>query len=559
MAEDKNYYRRMLDQDFQEAPLTDSQQGEVDGTRTYNEMVPAVNQVEKDSRPLRLKYTPEAEERMKNDAESVQKFQRDQEFDQDRFNVIDPSREPQSVVDDILLGKDVKTLAPQAPLMTPVNPVGAAPVNRLSDIATQTVPKIAILKPGSTAPQIIPEQEAANRVRSTGEKLQGELSPEASSAYYDAVKTGEEAKYGGEEAGAIVNAARLEQQQKQIKDALEENSRIESIARTKAEDQLKAMGPMNPDRVWADRSLWSKLALVAGAALLGRAGSSAGLTAMQDLVTKDLESQRADLEAGVKREGSLLELLKPYANNRTELYKMANQVGTEIAKHYAEATKAGIGKGQASVVALKAASDRYKDLVTQQNKNDSNILSVSEAEQKRRMGDEKLLNDHFQNQLAQARMKLDVINMPPGDADRLTSTTAMAIAAKEMKELEQRSDFDPTTIKNAIALKMKGMGLPSSLTEDQAKYLVNYTNYYTYLAHAMYGTRVSDNETERVKNLVAPDMTFKKDSIKLYQRKRAEQINGALNALGPGALLRTHNIPEFREFDVNRAKPLKGK
>ena len=50
---DANQYRQMIDEDFQVAPLTPAQQGQMAGEASYNEMVPAVNQLTTTGEPLR--------------------------------------------------------------------------------------------------------------------------------------------------------------------------------------------------------------------------------------------------------------------------------------------------------------------------------------------------------------------------------------------------------------------------------------------------------------------------------------------------------------------------
>lgn len=540
---DQDYYKRLIEQDRQLAPLTDEEEGAVAGEKSYNEMVNPVNKLMKTGEPLRKKLTPEQEARIKADEDAMRKFQAER----------NPSSE-QGIVRDILLGKDVA----QVPYLPPINQssqqVIAPNLPRLSDVSVQqSAQNVSTPRAPTTAPQIITESELASRVKGTSENLDSNI--KGAPGFYDVAAQGIEANLKGDEAKALTEAQFLEDQRKKIQDQLDQNQALEAAAREKAEQQISAMGSIDPNRVWNDRSIWSKMALVAGSALAGRGGTGVGLQMMQDLVAKDLEAQRADLEAGIKRNGSLLELLKPYASNRAELMKMGNQVGMKLAEKYAEAMKAKVGQGAIPMLAVEKTMKEYtKPLLAEKNKADENLIKVSGQEEERRNNDNNWLLKNQELQLQKARLKFDSQNMTESDSKRLEGATAMAISAKKMKELEDDKNFDPTAIRNALASYMQGKGIPSSLNEQQAEYLANYINYFVYKKQAITGAAATDREEEKIALLVAPDKTFRKDAIKLYQKQRAQAINGTINSMNPAALLRTKNIPEFREFDINRAK-----
>lgn len=473
-----------------------------------------------------------------------------------------PSRDPssdQGIVRDILLGKDVTAIPTLPPMQSSSQQVIAPNIPRLSDIATsQQATNVSIPKAGTTAPQTTSEGELAQNVKDTSQYINQNI--KGSESYLDTAKQGEEAKIKAEEAKALTEASLLAEQQKRIQDALDENAQKEAVARAKADEQIKSIGQIDPDRVWNNRSIWSKMSLVAGAALSGKAGSSVGLQMMQDLVAKDIEAQKADMEAGIKRQGSLLELLKPYASNKAELIKLGNSVGMKMAEKYGEAMKAKVGKDAIPMLAMeKTMKDYFKPMLVEKNKSDENLIKISGQEQDRRYNDEQLKQKNMELQLQKARLKFDKSNMTESDAKRLEGATAMAISAKRMRELEDDKDFDPTTIRNAIGSYMQGKGIPGSLNERQAEYVANYSNYFSYLRQALTGAAASDKEEERIKLLVAPDKTFRKDAIKLYQKQRANAINGAVNSMNAPALERTKNIPEFSEFTVNRAEANKAK
>lgn len=549
-------YKKMIDQDYYVNPLSDYQEGEKAGVETYNQMVEPVNQLMKSGEPLRRMYTPEQEQRINSDKAEYEKGQ----LSRENMSPIDrnPAGE-QNFIEDLLLGKKVEEIPMLPSLQTPSQPVRQANIPMLTDIAVSNrsvnVPNV---KPESTAPQITSEEQIAQGVNDTGEYLNANV--KGAPVFTEMVKAGEEARMKADEAKAVIETKALQAQKKAIEDALEESQQAEARARTRAEEQTAQLGSIDPNRVWNNRAVWSKMALIAGAAISGRGGSTSGLQMMQDMVANDIKAQEADLAAGVKRQGSLLELLKPYANNRIELIKLANSVGMKMAEKYGDAMKANVGQGAIPALAAEKTMKEYlKPLLVEKNKNDETKLKMSGQEQNRRYNDEQLKQKNLELQLAKARLKFDKGNMSESDAKRLEGATAMAISAKRMKQLEDDKNFDPTAIKNAISSYMQGKGIPGSLNEQQAEYVANYANYFSYKRQALTGAAASDKEEERIKLLVAPDKTFRKDAIKLYQGVRARDINGAINSMNAPALERTKNIPEFAEFAVNRAEANKAK
>lgn len=467
-----------------------------------------------------------------------------------------PEQNPQGLIRDLLLGKQGVEVPYLPKLTQAAGQVTPAQVSRLTDIATSQQTMAELPPPpqvSSTAPKQITEKELAGRVRGTSDTLDRNL--EGAPSFYEAASAGIESKMNAEESKNVTEALFLEERKKQIQDELDALNAREAEARAKAEQQIASIGSIDPNRVWNDRSIWSKMALVLGSARGARAGSMAGLQMMQVLVAKDIEAQRADMDAGIKRGGSLLEMLKPYASNRNELLKMANQVGMKLAEKYSDAIKAKIGRGAAPMMAIEKTMKEYtQPLLAEKNKADANLVRVSGQEQNRREADQKLFLDRFKALTDQSRLKFDKGNMSESDAKRLEGTTAMAIAANKMEELENDRNFDPTAIKNGIASYMQGKGIPSSLNKDQAEYLANYLNYFVYEKQAITGAAATDKETEIIKLLTAPDTSFTKDAIKIYQKRRANNVNARINAMNPPALLRVGNIPELSRYNINRGK-----
>lgn len=550
--QERDYYYNLLMQDRKEAPLTDAQLGEQAGVKSYNEMVEPVNSLMKTGEPMRKIYSPESMEQMKSDSDMLQKTQ----FMQEEPGM-QMGRDPasQNAVEALLFPEGKAQIPTLPALESPGQYVTNPNIPRLTDIAEKqaTATKVNLGRAGSTAPKIVTEEEAATAARSAKKEIESNLS--GAPAFYDAQRQGIEAKFGGEEASSVVKAQMLQQRQEELQRQMDDNAIREKEAIRKAEEATGQLKRIEPNRIWENTSMWAKLSLIAGAALQGKAGSDAGLRMMQSMVENDIRAQERDMDAGIRKQGSLLESLKPYAQNREQLLKMANDISLEIAKNYGDAIKAKVGKGVAPAIAIEKTMEKYtKPLLAEQNKATDNLLKASSLEQQRREADAGNFLKLQDQQLSNARMKFDSTNMSESDARRLEGATAMSIAAARMEDLENDKNFNPTAVKNAISSYMQGKGIPGTLSPEQAEYVANYTNYYSYLRQALTGAAASEKEDERIKLMVAPDKTFRSDAIKMYQAKRAQAINGAINSLNSGALLRAKNIPEIQRFSVNRAQ-----
>ena len=156
-----DYYRRILDEDRYEAPLTDSQEGEIAGIKSYNEMVPSVNKTMKSGEPLRKKLSPEAEAQALADREAYDRMMRERYM----------GRSPQSVDKPNFIEE---ILAPSAspneiPLMTPMaqpqSTISSAYIPKLSEISTQNRgANVATPRAPTTAPSIISQEAVADKL-----------------------------------------------------------------------------------------------------------------------------------------------------------------------------------------------------------------------------------------------------------------------------------------------------------------------------------------------------------------------------------------------------------
>lgn len=537
-------YRQMIDEDFKAAPLTDAQLGEQQGINSYNQMVEPVNDLTQTGEVLRPMYSEDTLNRMEADKKAYEAT---------------TGRTPQSLdigqtVKDVMLGSP----AQQIPMLPPAKLSGqvqAENIPRLSEISAKGSGqgRVGVPKPGSTAPTDISEKALANQMARTDADIDKNL--EGVPVYNQLQEQKYAAKLGAEEAEAASQVMLNAERQKRIEEQIAQEELNYREAQLKAQKQIDSIGPIDPDRVWKNRSMWSKMGLVIGSALQGSTGSDAGLKMIQQLVADDLQAQIKDQEAGIKQGQGMLNLLKPFADNKLALMKMANEVSMKLAENYGKYMKAGASRGAIPGMAIKDTMQDYtKELLAQKNLNNKNLLDASSQQQKRMNDDEKLKMDAVNARLAEARLKFDSQNMSESDAKRLEGATAMAISAKKMKELENDKSFDPTKVKFAISQYMQGKGVPGSLNDVEGEYVQNYANYFSYKRQALTGAAASDKEEERIKLLIAPDKTFSKKGIRLYQAMRAKDINGAINSMNPAALSRIKNIPEFSEFDINRGK-----
>lgn len=545
MADPRNDpYRQLIDQDYMVAPPSEAEAGQYAAEDIYNDMVNPVNTLMKTGEPMRIKYSPETIKRMQEDEE--------------KFNKATMGRVPQSTqnpVEDVLFGKET---APQIPLLPSPKLSGqiqSANIPRLSEIAVKgtSSPRVGIPNPGSTSPTDVTEQEIAQRTRQTKENI--DLNLQGTPQYYEAQKEKYASKIGGEEAQAASEMMMNAERQRQIEDQILQTEQDYKEAQSRAQRQIDSIGPIDPDRVWNNKSTWSKLALAIGAGFQGAIGSDAGLKMIQDIVQKDLEAQMKNQDAGIKSSQGLLSLLKPFADNKATLMRLANEVSLKMAENYGKYMKAGASRGAIPGLALKDTMNDYtKELLAADNMSNKNLLAASKQQQGRKMDDERLKMDALNARLSEARLKFDTQNMTESDARRLEGATAMAISAKRMKELENDKNFNPTSVKFAVSQAMQGKGVPGSLNPIEGEWVQNYINYFSYKRQALTGAAASDKEDERIRLIIAPDKTFSKKGIKLYQAMRAKDINGAINSMNPAALSRIQNIPEFREFDINRGK-----
>ena len=541
---DNDYYRRLIDSDREETETTERQIKDDAG------------------KILEETGADDPNKELFDDSNYVSPFE--QATDMEKVRAMDMGREPQSTgapvedqgfVRDLLLGKQQAEIPQlQTPLAPPSGKISAAAIPRLSDIATsrKSVTNVPTPAAPTTAPTDISEQALANKMAGTDDYLGRNI--EGASEYQNQMQKKYEAGFDANAVKAAAQYEALKIQQQKLQQQMDEADQAYREAQARAQKQVDSIGPIDPDRVWKNRATWSKMALILGAALKDNEGGDAGLKHIQTMIQNDLEAQKADLDKGIKTQGGLLSVLKPLADNKLNLMKMANDISVKMAQEYGDLLKQGVSRSAAPGMAIEKTLAYTKEMLALQNVNNKNLLTASAQQQKRKNDDNTWMQKNQEIQLNKARLKFDTQNLTESDAKRLEGATAMAISAKRMKELENDAQFDPTSVKYAISNYMQGKGIPSSLNEVESEYLSNYANYFSYKRQALTGAAASDKEEERIKLLVAPDKTFTKKSIKLYQKMRAKDINGAMNAMNPAALLRTKNIPEFREFDIDRGK-----
>ena len=418
--------------------------------------------------------------------------------------------------------------------------------------------------PGSTAPRELTEQELAADARDFNNVLNDNL--KGSEAYYDLSRQAREGQAAAEKESQIMTADVSKSQLSGIQDQLERQRQINTLARAEADKVSKEIASrVDPDRVWKNKSTWSKIALVLGAAFQGAAGSDAGLRTIDNIITRDLQAQIDDRNKGIKRHSDLLEFLSAGNKNEAEILKSGRELGMKIVDAYKAALQAGAKQDAAKYAALADTMKNYfQPVVEAKIKSQASMQNVSSQEQKRR-------DDDFKNALAVQELKMKqiqeknkVANLSADEANRFEEAANMAQAADEMGNLENKKDFNPTSAMYAVSLYLDGKGVPSSLSKTEAQYLAAYMRYFSYLRKGLTGAAAAASEEERIKKLVAPGVTITKDALKNYQRLRYDTVNIKMNTLNDEGKIRMLNIPEARRFMVNRgavenAKSLRGK
>ena len=207
----------------------------------------------------------------------------------------------ESAVSDIIAPK-----RPEIPLQSHPDAQGLSPQAQVPKLTPQpqSVQRSASLKmnvpaPGSTAPRELTEQELAADARDFNNVLNDNL--KGSEAYYDLSRQAREGQAAAEKESHIMTADVSKSQLSGIQDQLERQRQINTLARAEADKVSKEIASrVDPDRVWKNKSTWSKIALVLGAAFQGAAGSDAGLRTIDNIITRDLQAQIDDRNKGIK-------------------------------------------------------------------------------------------------------------------------------------------------------------------------------------------------------------------------------------------------------------------
>lgn len=319
-------YRQMLDQDYQEAPLTEAQKGEQAGTRIYNDQVQGVNQMLKKGEPLRKFHSPEAQKQIDSDAEIYRKtrpLETGPKFEgPDLFLEFEDSDDAQSAIDSIINGNPEahiqymtqKTIAKHGPdgAMAKVeNNANRKPAGFFSDLLAPEVKPYEIPYAPQEASQGVTSVKGVEPVRYQG----GRVPMPAKVDTGKMENIGAEARQnlqGIEEIQASIpqmaetqkNALIAKGQAQQ--DAFQTQMVAEKIKQNYLSDYAENQAnkfweiankqyevpEINPQRVWENKSFGSKAALILGTAILGANGQMAGLQVMQNMIEKDIESQK---------------------------------------------------------------------------------------------------------------------------------------------------------------------------------------------------------------------------------------------------------------------------
>lgn len=472
----------------------------------------------------------------------------------------------ESAVSDIIAPK-----RPEIPLQSHPDAQGLSPQAQVPTLTPQPQSvqrsasiKVSVPPTGSTAPQQLSEEELAADSRDFNNVLNENL--RGTEAYYDLSRQAKEGLAAAEKESQMMTADVSKNQLLGIQDQLEKQRQINALARAEADKASKEIASqIDPGRVWKNKSTWSKISLVLGAALQGYAGSDAGLRTIDNIITRDLQAQIDDRNKGIKKHGDLLDFLSAGTKNEAEILKNGRELGMKIVDAYKAALAAGAKQDAAKYAALADTMKNYfQPVVEAKIKSQASMQNVSSQEQKRR-------DDDIKNSLAAQELKIKAIeqktkasNLGAEEANRFEATANMAQAADEMEKMENKQDFNPTSAMYAVSQYLDGKGVPGSLSKSEAQYLAAYMRYFSYLRRGLTGAAASDSEEQRIRKLVAPGATITRDALKNYQRMRYDAININVNALNDEGKLRLMNIPEARRFMVNRgavedSKSLRGK
>ena len=558
---DQGYYKRMIDEDFKKNEVYErdikDQAGEVlkqTGVQEPNKALyddssyvsPFEQSLETNEPYMRAKEL--------NDLQRMPVDNIPQEI-----GTVDPLRNPAATYQpgpiEQAIGNVLKPPRAEIPLQSipeargeRFTPVPLAPTRKeVSQRASVQVPGV-----GSTAPTDITEKELATGARDFNTIIADNL--RGAPVYQELGKKAIEAEAGAEQEAQTLKAETAQAQAADIESQLARQRAQNATVRAEAEEMSKKIAEkVDPGRVWNNKATWAKISLVLGAALQNAAGSDAGLRTIDNTITRDLQAQMDDRNKGIIKHGNLLDLVAAGSKNESEILNKGREFSMKMVDAYMAAMKAGAKKDAAEYLALaKTAKDYTMPLFEKQIASQKGMMDVSGQQQKRK-------NDDFNLQLKKAEIqqkfveaKMKESNLTEGDAKRFESIGNMSQAADTMAKLENKKDFNPTTVGYAISQIAAGKGIPGSLSKTESQYLAEYSRYYSYLKRELTGAAAALHEEEVIKRLVGAGQTMSKQALKDYQKLRSDQINIGVNALSNEGKVRLMNIPEARQFMRNK-------
>lgn len=542
---DEQYYRDLIDQDRMAAPLTPAQEGEIAGDRTYNEMVPAVNQVTNTGAPLRRMYSPETEARMEADRQAYEKFQA-QQAQQAPLQ----TREPQSergAISQLLRPEPVQSLPVQNYRSEYVTaPQGQYPIPQQQSYGMSvSMPTKAAKQPSTkpTDPKISELREGADTLT--------QAASQGTSNFADIAEKSIQNQSQAEQDIGLARAESAQSEQMNIEGRIEDQRRVQLDALMAAEDQAsKIAANIDPNRVWQNNSMWSKIALVAGAALQGRQGSDAGLKVMENIVSNDIKAQIDDRDKGIIKHGNLVDLAAKAGATQAELLKYSNEMAKEVIKGYGEAVKGGAKMEDAKNLAMiKAVKEFFPQAAKAATAQQAALQNVAALEQKASDDDVKNNLKAQENANAAMRLKFDKMEIAGVDKPILAAVGDMSQAAKEMEALENRGDFNPTTIAYAMKQVMADKGIPGGLTREESAYMASYARYFSALRQQLTGAAASAIEEKRIAAIILATKANRKDAVLDFQKRRGDIIGTRITTLNPQSrVILGAEVPESRKY-----------
>lgn len=570
-------YRQMLDEDYKQAPLTESQLGEQAGIKSYNEAVPAVNQMLKKGEPLRKFHSPEMQKQIDEDAEIYRKSQPFE--DTNMFMKFEDADDAQSAIEAIIHGdpqahiermtaKTIAKYGPEGAMSKVEEHATRKPANFFGDLLAPPVKPYEIPYAPQEASQGVTNVQGVEPVRYNAGRVPMPKAP--STAKMENI--GAEARENLQDIeGSKASIPAMAQTQKQAliakgqaqQEAYSSQMIAEKIKQSYLNDYADNQAQkfweiankqyeipdINPQRVWENKSFGSKAALVLGTAILGANGQMAGLQVMQNMIEKDIESQK---DRNLNQRSLIA---KNY-----ELMRMLGTTHSGAVKAIAES----MGKvGAIAQQAKLAGANLDENVINSQVQKYATELNIKLTDMKDKvLGTEKGAEaEVLQTKVATDKMKQEAVksNIDIGlrekeasklsneDDRRLTSAAATNTAKKRIAELlKTKSPADKMRILSGK------VGLRSDPEMDRA--LSELGNSLVLMKGR---GALSENEMEQFKQEIEPKLldSFSKDKYNQYLEQRtSDAIKDALkfeDEIMADQIIKK-NYPELQQYRLKK-------